>query len=255
MTTEMAQAAAEGYRSGCQIARRVSEEWAATNVFCAACDSDRVLPTRANTKAIDFRCPNCSSGYQLKAGRKWSERRVPDAGYAAMMSAIASDNVPNLLVLQYTPQWRVYNLLLVPSFLFSASAIEKRRPLSATARRAGWIGCNILLGALPDLGKVRIVDAGNIIKPHAVREQYQRLRPLANVLPEIRGWTLDVLRTIQSLNRSNFMLADVYAFDKNLGELHPNNQNIRAKIRQQLQVLRDFDIISFLGNGRYALRN
>ena len=32
---------------------------------------------------------------------------------------------------------------------------------------------------------------------------------------------------------------------------HPNNNNIRAKIRQQLQQLRDRGIISFLGNGRY----
>lgn len=32
---------------------------------------------------------------------------------------------------------------------------------------------------------------------------------------------------------------------------HPNNNNIRAKIRQQLQQLRDRSIISFLGKGYY----
>jgi len=254
MTIEMAQAAGDGYKSGCQIARRISEEWAVANLFCAACESDYVLPTPANTKAIDFRCPKCASAYQLKAGRKWNERRVPDAGYAAMMSAIASDNVPNLLVLQYTPEWHVNNLLLVPSFLFNSSAIEKRKPLSKIARRAGWIGCNILLSALPDLGKVRIIDAGNIVMPHAVREQYQRLRPLADVVPGVRGWALDVLRIVQSFKQPYFILADVYACEEKLRELHPDNRNIRPKIRQQLQVLRDFGILSFLGNGKYALR-
>ncbi|HKW30820.1 MAG TPA: DpnI domain-containing protein [Verrucomicrobiae bacterium] len=34
--------------------------------------------------------------------------------------------------------WRVRNLLLVPHFAFPPSAIIKRKPLSPTARRAGW---------------------------------------------------------------------------------------------------------------------
>jgi type II restriction enzyme len=33
--------------------------------------------------------------------------------------------------------------------------------------------------------------------------------------------------------------------------LHPQNRNIEAKIRQQLQMLRDHGLIEFLGNGRY----
>src|SRR5437016_762133 len=115
MILEMARAAGEGYKSGCQVARRISEEWGAAQLFCAACHSDTVTRTSANTKAIDFRCPDCAAGYQLKAGRQWNARRIPDAGYSAMMAAIQSDSVPNLLVLQYTPQWRVNNLMLIPS--------------------------------------------------------------------------------------------------------------------------------------------
>ncbi|MGH9444861.1 MAG: DpnI domain-containing protein [Terriglobia bacterium] len=32
----------------------------------------------------------------------------------------------------------------MPRFLFSMSAIGKRRPLAPTAHHAGWAGCNIL---------------------------------------------------------------------------------------------------------------
>jgi type II restriction enzyme len=54
-----------------------------------------------------------------------------------MIQAIQSDNVPNLLVLQYDLRWHVRNLILVPSFFFTEAAIEKRKPLAVTARRAG----------------------------------------------------------------------------------------------------------------------
>src|SRR5688572_30436415 len=137
MRLEMESEVALGFKSASQMARCVTECWGAENLYCAACDADSISRAPANTKAIDFRCPRCTAVYQLKAGRQWNERRVPDAAYGAMMAAIRSDNVPNLLILQYSQQWRVQNLMLIPSFLFNASAIQKRKPLTATARRAG----------------------------------------------------------------------------------------------------------------------
>ena len=44
---------------------------------------------------------------------------------------------------------------------------------------------------------------------------------------------------------------DVYQFESRLATLHPDNHNIRAKIRQQLQVLRDMGYIKFLDRGHY----
>jgi type II restriction enzyme len=35
--------------------------------------------------------------------------------------------------------------------------------------------------------------------------------------------------------------------------LHPLNRNIRPKIRQQLQVMRDHGVLEFLGQGRYRI--
>jgi type II restriction enzyme len=253
MILDMGQSAGSGYKSGCQITRRISEQWGADNLFCAACSSDVVSRAAANTKAIDFRCPGCDAGYQLKAGRHWNERRIPDAGFAAMMAAVQSDRVPNLLVLQYSRGWRVENLMLVPSFLFNSSAIQRRKPLGLAARRAWWIGCNILLSAMPELGKIRIVDGGSIVDRGTVRDQYERLRPLAYLAPKVLGWTLDVLRVVQALDQQEFTLADVYAYEDRLQVLHPDNQNVRPKIRQQLQVLRDLGMLEFFGRGNYRL--
>jgi type II restriction enzyme len=46
------------------------------------------------------------------------------------------------------------------------------------------------------------------------------------------------------------MLSDSYGFEGHLTWLHPHNRNVRTKIRQQLQVLRDHGIIRFIGGKR-----
>jgi len=35
---------------------------------------------------------------------------------------------------------------------------------------------------------------------------------------------------------------------------HPENHNVKAKIRQQLQYLRDKGVIEFLGRGHYRMK-
>jgi type II restriction enzyme len=69
----------------------------------------------------------------------------------------------------------------------------------------------------------------------------------------MRGWTLDVLNVVRSLNKKEFSLADVYAHADELAKLHPKNAHIHDKIRQQLQVLRDLKLLEFLGSGSYRL--
>lgn len=253
MLLELNHAIASQYKSRSQIARVVTEDWGLRQLYCAACDSDSLRPFPTNTKAVDYQCPKCSSEFQLKSGSAWSERRIPDAGYDTMMRAIQSDRVPNLLVMQYTNDWLVRNLMLVPSFFFVPSAIECRKPLGPSARRAGWVGCNILLSAIAPEGKVPMVTNGVAVPAPLVREHYERVRPLARLNVRLRGWTLDVLRVVHELKRTAFVLSDIYAFDARLRELHPLNSNIRPKIRQQLQVLRDLGLVRFIAKGRYKL--
>jgi type II restriction enzyme len=170
-----------------------------------------------------------------------------------MIAAIRTGLTPNLIVMQYSSDWKVRNLLLVPSFFLTESAIEKRPPLSPAARRAGWVGCNILLRAIANDGKLRLVRDSITTPPELVRRQYERVRDLGQIPPEVRGWTLDVLRTVRNLNRGSFTLAEVYESESELATLHPENQNVRAKIRQQLQVLRDLRLIRFDGRGCYSM--
>ena len=170
-----------------------------------------------------------------------------------MMRALRSDTVPNLLLMQYTADWFVHNLLIVPSFFFTPAAIEKRKPLGPNARRAGWIGCNILLSAIADVGKIRLVYNGATLDVSAVRRQYAKVRPLADIGVVTRGWTLDVLRLLKQMGKVSFSLSDAYSFTAELAALHPKNRNVKPKIRQQLQVLRDLGFVRFVGRGEYEL--
>jgi type II restriction enzyme len=185
----------------------------------------------------------------LKSGKGWNARKVVDAGYEAMIRAIRADKTPNLLVLQYTQRWKIQNLLLVPKFFLSESVIEKRRPLADYARRAGWVGCNILLSQIPLDGRITLVSSGRAAPRETVRTTFARVRRLANVQPGVRGWTLDVLRIVRKIGKGEFTLDEVYKFESELWDLHPLNRNVKPKIRQQLQVLRDSGFISFSAPG------
>ncbi|MFZ3214052.1 MAG: DpnI domain-containing protein [Terriglobales bacterium] len=246
---------ASGYKAASQIARVISEDWCARELYCPACESDQLSRSRSNTPAVDFTCPECDQAFQLKSLRTWLPSKIVDAGYDAMLRCIRADRAPNLLILQYTSDWLVRNLLLVPRVFFSESVIEKRNPLNIKARRAGWVGCNILLRQIPDDGKIAVVDEGFAVPAAQVRGEFSRVRRLAEIPPSLRGWTVDVLNAIRRLGKSRFSLQEVYNREPELRALHPRNQNVRPKIRQQLQVLRDLGLIEFVRPGNYAVRD
>ncbi len=245
---------ASRYKAGPQIARVLTEEWAARELYCPACDSRQLSASRVNTPAVDLECPRCDQLFQLKSLKKWNPRKLVDAGYEAMIRAIRSDRVPNLLILQYSPNWNIRNLLLVPKVFLSESAIEKRKPLAAGARRAGWVGCNILLGQIAADGKIAMISDGSPIAEQRVRDEFSRIRKLAEVPPSLRGWTVDVLRVVRRLGKTHFSLSEIYEYESELQAVHPLNRNVRPKVRQQLQVLRDIGLVEFLAAGRYAVR-
>jgi type II restriction enzyme len=178
-----------------------------------------------------------------------------DSAYSTMKRAILEDRTPNLYILHYDLlTWSVRTVILIPRFAFALSAIECRKALALTARRAGWVGCNILLDKIPTDARIPVIQEGRVLPNKNVRDAYSRLRPLQALSTEKRGWTLDVLQAVRSLNNGQFSLEDAYALAGALAKLHPKNFHVREKIRQQLQVLRDFGFVDFLGHGKYRLR-
>jgi type II restriction enzyme len=143
---------------------------------------------------------------------------------------------------------------VVPKHFFVPDIIERRKPLAATARRAGWVGSNILLGLVPDAGRIFIVRDGIALEKEAVLASWRRTLFLRETGLEARGWLIEVMKCAELIGRSEFEIDDIYAFEGRLAALYPNNRNVKPKIRQQLQVLRDSGFLEFTGRGRYRLR-
>ena len=223
-------------------------------MYCPACSSDRLGRAPNNCPGYDFACPECELRLQRKSRKFSAGNRIVDAGYDAMIRAIRSDKAPSLALLQYSPSWSVTDLLVVPSFFFTETAIEKRKPLSALARRANWVGCNILLDKIPIDGRITVVRDGIPASPPSVRNLYNQTLPLQELDSKTRRLERsDVLRCLRSLGKQDVTLAEAYSFADTLQREHPNNKHVKDKIRQQLQDLRNLGILEFEKRGRYRL--
>ena len=240
----------EGYKSASQLARRITEPWGADNLYCCACTSDQLNAEKNNAQVSDFLCPKCVERYQLKSHSKKLGGTILGSNYQKMLDAILGNKSPNFFLLHYQlPDWLVRNLLVIPRFAISPSVIIKRKPLSATAERKHWVGYVLNVGLIPTSAKISLIIEGSEVNRRDVREQYSRIARLQALKPEQRGWTLDVLRCVESLPNAPFANDQIYAFEQELAKLYPGNRHIRDKIRQQLQVLRDRGLLKQVRRG------
>lgn len=208
-----------------------------------------------NSPLADFLCTACEEEFELKSQKGKFGGTVADGAYKTKCERIAASNNPNLLLMNYDlKSLAVVNLFIVPKHFFVRDIIEARKPLAATARRAGWIGSKILLNRVPESGKIHIVQNGMIRPKELVLEEWQKTLFLRGELPEARGWLLEVMKCVEALRKPEFTLDEIYAFEDHLRCLYPGNQNVRPKIRQQLQFLRDQGFVEFVSRGQYRLR-
>lgn len=244
---------ADSYTSGAQKSRVLSELWFESNAYCLSCESAVLRRARANMRATDFLCPICDQSYELKAFRVQPKKSLVDGAYSALMGRILDGSVPTLMMLERTERWEIRSLTAIHHLFLTPEVIEKRTPLSETARRAGWIGCKIRLDRIASDAKISIIASGEPKDPGAVRSAFRTFENLKKVSPTKRGWTTLALGIVRSLRASSFTLKDLYNREDDFANVYPTNKNIRPKIRQQLQVLRDLGYLKFLGNGTYRV--
>lgn len=244
------------YTSESQKIRVLTEDWVNQSVYCPNCGYVEIENYPNNKPVADFFCTNCKEDYELKSKKDSIGKKIVDGAYSTMITRLESNNNPNFFFLNYNlSDYNIKNFLVIPKHFFVPEIIEKRVPLAATARRAGWVGCNILLESIPQTGKIFYVRDGQIESKEKVLSQWQRtlfLRDEKEV--SAKGWLLDIMQCVERLGKSNFTLDEMYSFEDDLKNIHPDNNNIKAKIRQQLQFLRDKNYLEFVKKGCYKLR-
>ena len=246
---------ASGYKSASQKVRVLTERWVGDSIFCPNCGNLDMGKYKNNKPVADFYCKNCSEDYELKSKQNLIGIKILDGAYRTMLERLASSHNPNFFLLNYDLlKLEVTNFFVIPKHFFVPEIIEKRKPLSLTARRAGWVGCNILLNSIPETGKIFFIK-NKIIKPkNKILSEWQKtlfLREEKEI--SAKGWLLDIMRCVDKLNKKEFVLDDVYKFENELSRLHPENKHIKDKIRQQLQFLRDKGYLDFMSKGKYKI--
>ncbi len=244
------------YSSGSQSARAWTERWVSDWAYCPNCGSPKINSFPNNSPVADFFCSSCKEEYELKSQKSVFGKKVLDGAFQTKCERLAADNNPNLFLLNYDlKELSVRNLLVVPKHYFVREIIEKRKPLADTARRAGWVGSNILLNQIPQSGKIFIVRAGQPESKDAVLSKWKQTLFLRDQEQEARGWLIEVMKCVEDIGKREFQIDDIYAFENRLSQLYPGNRNVRPKIRQQLQFLRDRGYLEFVTRGYYRLRH
>lgn len=231
----------------------LTENWVEKNIYCPSCGNDNLNSFTNNNPVGDFFCLNCKSEYELKSNKNATSLKIVDGAYKSMIERISANNNPNFFFLNYSDRsFTVINFFVIPKHYFIFDVIEKRKPLSHSARRAGWTGCNILLQNIPSSGRIFFVKNGQIEDREVVLENWRKTSFLSNQKPDKRQWTIEIIKLIEAIPSKTFALQDIYQYESTLKQNFPSNNSIRDKIRQQLQILRDKGLIEFKGNGKYS---
>ena len=246
---------ADDYTSSSQRVRVLSEAWALNEIYCPSC-GDSIYDYDNNKPVADFYCKKCSEDFELKSKRGKIGKKVSAGSYSQMIRRINSSKKPNFFFMGYAVEmWNVNDFFVIPKHFFVPEIIEERKPLTASARRVGWVGSNILFSKIPKAGQIFYIENGVELDKKDVLEKWQKTVFLKQVKkPDAKGWILDIMNCIDSLDRKDFTLADMYTFEQELSIIHPENKNIKPKIRQQLQFLRDKGYLEFIEAGKYQLK-
>lgn len=114
-----------------------------------------------------------------------------------------------------------------------------------------WVGCNIVLKQIPQEGRIFIVKNEIEIPQKEIISKVKRTDFIKQYKLDARGWVLDVLNCVNQIEGRDFTLEQMYKFEDVLSKKHPDNNHIKDKIRQKLQILRDKGILEFRGRGHY----
>ncbi len=241
------------YKSNSQKARAFTEPFVEENFYCPYCGSS-LIGCDNNDKVRDFDCSKCDENYELKSKQgKSLGKTIADGKFNTMIERINSNSNPNFYFMNYDKNnFDVINFCAVPNYFFIPDIIIPRK--KGIPNRPDYIMCNINISSIPNSGKIFYVKDKEIISKNKVLDDWSKtlfLKESNNI--KSKGWLLDIMQCIERLNERKFTLQDLYVFEDYLKTKYPENNNIQAKIRQQLQYLRDKGYLKFTNRGNYEV--
>lgn len=131
------------WKNKSRIIGEAMEECAIT-IPCPLCQSHSLMKYEANQKSKDVHCTHCLAQIQIKASKFTKKKQTVltllGAEYNTTRSSIQENDV-HYLVFLYTDKNTIQDILFINRDNITDACIIPRKPLSATAKRAGWQGC------------------------------------------------------------------------------------------------------------------
>lgn len=241
---------AKSYKSKSQIARVITEAWVVTNISCPNCEA-ALNEYPPNEKSKDVYCNTCGTDFQIKSSKKRFSKRITGAEYNTTLNSIKNSNNPSLMLLFYDEKtMAVVDFQIIHHSFITEKNIIPRKPLSPKAKRAGWQGCLIDIERVPDIARIFFVRDGAVNLSGKANKKWQVSNHANRLSVDSRGWLSEVLSVVDK-QPVNFNLNDMYKYENYFKTLYPNNNNIQAKMRQQLQTIRDMGLLEFIKRGEY----
>ena len=233
-----------------QVIKVLTETWTANNIFCPVCWS--ALDNHKTDKPInDLFCIDCSNDFELKASKWKFTKKLAAGSYQKAIDSIEAKPM-HLFVLKYSDDFTITNFLVIPKYFFTKQVIIKRP--NALKSRPNYFMSDIDFSSIPESWKIHYINNWTYKTRTEILKEWQRVRFLDKEKQESKWWIFDIMKCIEKLEKDEFVLQEIYAFESDLKILHPENKNIKAKIRQQLQFLRDKWYLEFLEKrGNYKI--
>lgn len=117
-----------------------------------------------------------------------------------MTARLAARNNPSLFAMSYDrDRIGVTDLIVVPRHFFTQDIIQARKPLGPNARRAGWQGCNILIGQVPLSGRIPLITRGSHVSKGEVLDRWRATLFLKDASLTARGCLLAVMKAVEAI--------------------------------------------------------
>jgi type II restriction enzyme len=141
------------WKNESRIIGEACEEYIKNSIKCVRCKNGNFEKYKTNEKSKDLFCLECNQKYQIKA-KCATQKQLNNIIYKNEFKTIGgeysttinniNENIDYIIILYEKNSYEIKKLLYIKNEFINTECIIPRKPLSLTAKRAGWQGCNII---------------------------------------------------------------------------------------------------------------
>jgi type II restriction enzyme len=141
------------WKSESRIVGEACEYYIKNKIKCVRCNDTNFKKYKTNETSKDLICISCSQKYQIKA-KSATQKQVNNIKNKDIFKTIGGEyyttvkniyeQIDYLIILYEKKTYKIINILYIKYENINLNCIIPRKPLSTTAKRAGWRGCNII---------------------------------------------------------------------------------------------------------------